>query len=180
MQENHVRVCADDPSQIARCSQPIKVFNKMQHIIIHSHQDAKKLLEKLPLSCFRRLALLQILTVHTERIMATMKNRIPPISPAVTARVFTFSGRSYFNDSLMLYPSTECDHTRKSMLFEVPIFFTAKKQKRYFTMHNQGIIILYSYPRDTKKTYSYMKLHRDLFENQSVFAMYLPVSSKWS
>ena len=46
MQENHVRVCADDPSQIARCSQPIKVFNKMQHIIIHSHQDAKKIVRK--------------------------------------------------------------------------------------------------------------------------------------
>ena len=75
--------------------------------------------------------------------MATIKNKIPPINPAVTARVFTFSGRSYFKDSLMLYPSTECDHTRKSILFEVPMFFTARKQNHYFTIYKQrGKIIV--------------------------------------
>lgn len=79
---------------------------------------------KLPLSCFRLLALLQILTVHTERIIATMKNKIPPISPAVTALVFTFSGKLYSNGSLSLHPLTECEKTLKSIFFEVPMFFT--------------------------------------------------------
>ena len=40
------------------------------------------LLLLLPLSCFLLRRLLQILTVQTERMMATMKKRMPPMRPA--------------------------------------------------------------------------------------------------
>ena len=54
----------------------------------------------LPLSCLRLLLLLQILTVQTDKTMATIKNKMPPMRPAVTARLFTLSGKSYLNVSL--------------------------------------------------------------------------------
>ena len=86
MQKNQVRVCADDPSHCDRFLSSCCIHNQTPYAMI-------KICLKLPLSCFRRLALLQILTVQTESIMATMKNKIPPISPAVTARVFRSSGK---------------------------------------------------------------------------------------
>lgn len=55
----------------------------------------------LPFSCFRRFRLLQILTAHTERIMATMKNRMPPTTPAVMALCFTRAGTENFISSLL-------------------------------------------------------------------------------
>lgn len=42
-------------------------------------------LAKKPLSWRRLLRLLHILTAHMERMMATMKNRMPPTTPAVMA-----------------------------------------------------------------------------------------------
>ena len=48
-----------------------------------------------PCSCFRLFLLLQILTVQTLTMMATMKKRTPPMSPAVMARLLTFSGMAY-------------------------------------------------------------------------------------
>lgn len=55
----------------------------------------------LPFSCFRRFRLLQILTAHTERIMATMKNKIPPTTPAVMALCLTRAGTENFTSSLL-------------------------------------------------------------------------------
>ena len=54
----------------------------------------------LPLSCFLRRFLLHILTVQTERMMATIKKRIPPMRPAVTAFLWASSGTSYLYSSL--------------------------------------------------------------------------------
>ena len=67
----------------------------------------------LPRSCFRLRRLLQILTVQTERTMATMKKRMPPISPAVTALLLTLSGIGYLYGLLAEKVVAECESTRK-------------------------------------------------------------------
>lgn len=54
-----------------------------------------------PFSCFRRFRLLQIFTAHTDKIMATMKNKIPPTTPAVIALCFTRAGTGNFTSSLL-------------------------------------------------------------------------------
>lgn len=43
------------------------------------------LVNQLPFSCFLRFLLLHILTVQTDRMIATMHSNIPPITAAVTA-----------------------------------------------------------------------------------------------
>lgn len=55
----------------------------------------------LPFSCFRRFLLLHIFTAHTERIIATMKNNIPPTTPAVMALCFTRAGTGNLTSSLL-------------------------------------------------------------------------------
>lgn len=54
---------------------------------------------KLPFSWRLRFRLLHILTAHTERIMATMKKRKPPTTPALIALCFTRAGTENFNSS---------------------------------------------------------------------------------
>ena len=68
---------------------------------------------KLPFSCFRRFLLLQILTAQILRIMATMKKRIPPTTPAVMALCLTLAGTAYLIMSLMLALSVELAYTTK-------------------------------------------------------------------
>ena len=54
----------------------------------------------LPFSCFRRLRLLHILTAHIDKIMATIKNNIPPTTPAVIALCLTRAGTGNLTSSL--------------------------------------------------------------------------------
>lgn len=58
-------------------------FNNLHQM--HSQHLNKSYANGLPFSCFRRFLLLHILTAHTDRIMATIKNRMPPTTPAVMA-----------------------------------------------------------------------------------------------
>jgi hypothetical protein len=54
----------------------------------------------LPFSCFLRLRLLHILTAHIDKIMATIKNKIPPTTPAVIALCLTRAGTGNLTSSL--------------------------------------------------------------------------------
>lgn len=56
-------------------------------------------IENLPFSCFLLFRLLQIFTAQTESIMATMKKRIPPTTPAVIALCFTRAGTGNLTSS---------------------------------------------------------------------------------
>lgn len=67
----------------------------------------------LPFSCFLLLRLLQILTAQTDRIIATIKNNIPPTTPAVMALCFTLAGTGNFTSSLLSYDVKEFANTLK-------------------------------------------------------------------
>lgn len=52
-----------------------------------------------PFSCRLRFLLLQILTAQTDRMMATMKNKNPPTTPAFMALCFTLAGTGNLTSS---------------------------------------------------------------------------------
>lgn len=54
----------------------------------------------LPFSCFLCFRLLQIFTAHIDKIMATIKNKRPPTTPAVIALCLTRAGTGNFTSSL--------------------------------------------------------------------------------
>lgn len=68
---------------------------------------------EIPFSCFRRFRLLHILTAHMLRMMATMKNKIPPTTPAVIALCLTRAGTGNFVISLMPWLVAEWASTLK-------------------------------------------------------------------
>lgn len=67
----------------------------------------------LPFSCFRRLRLLQIFTAQTDKMIATIKNRMPPTTPAVIALCLTRAGTGNLTSSLDSYDFSELAKTRK-------------------------------------------------------------------
>lgn len=54
-----------------------------------------------PFSCFRRFRLLHIFTAHIERMIATIKNSMPPTTPAVMALCLTRAGTGNLTSSLL-------------------------------------------------------------------------------
>lgn len=66
-----------------------------------------------PFSCFRRFRLLHIFTAQIDRIIATIKNKIPPTTPAVMALCLTLAGTGNLISSLDSKLVCECAFTRK-------------------------------------------------------------------
>lgn len=87
-------------------------YQKYLHLKKLPHTPNRKISQDLPFSCFLRLRLLHILTAHIDKIIATMKNRIPPTTPAVIALCYKNKKRRLLPSLVWIYVELEFTFTR--------------------------------------------------------------------